>query len=210
VTATPDADVAHLVESSHAEVRALLPTLPPGLEVELVVDASSRLVIPGLGVGGIAMSLQKVTVIFDPTFAGDREGQLHRLRAAVYHECFHAAHGFTVAAVDFRTLLPLHDAVCEGAATVFERERAGSDPPWGRYLDEATMLGWLGELAALSVPYDMQRWKFWDAVTRRQWIVYRAGTFAVDRALARHTEVRIEQVASMTPDEILELAELGL
>lgn len=210
MSATPDADVARLVESSHAEVRALLSTLPLDLEVELLVDASSRLVIPGYGVGGISMSLQKVTVVFDPAFAGDRDEQLQRLRAAVYHECFHAAHGFTVAGVDFRSLLPLHDAVSEGAATVFERERAGSDPPWGQYLDEATMLGWLGELAALSVPYDMKRWKFWDAVTERRWIVYRAGTFAVDRALARHSGVSIEQVASLTPDEILELAELGL
>jgi hypothetical protein len=205
----PDAHVARLVESSHAEVRALLPTLPLGLEVELV-GASSGLVIPGLGIGGFAVSRAKVVVAFDPDFDGDRQEQLERLRAAVFHECFHAAHGFTGADIRLEALQPLHDAACEGAATVFERERAGSDPQWGRYLDETTMLAWVDELAALSVPYDVRGWKYWHAPTGRQWIVYRTGAFLVDRALARHTDVVVEQLASLTPDEILELTELGL
>lgn len=173
---------------------------------ELTVDPSSRLLVPGYGVGGFAVAADRVTIAFDPAFAGSRDEQLRRLRGCVFHECFHVAHGFTASGFRGRSVSALHNAVYEGAATAFERERAGSEPPWGEYFDDETMLRWVGELARLPLAYDQFRWKFWDADTKRAWIVYRAGTFVVDRALRRNDGLALEGLAARGPDEILQLS----
>jgi hypothetical protein len=92
---------------------------------------------------------------------------------------------------------------------VFERDRAGSDPPWGMYFDAETMTRWASELAALPLDYDERRWKFWDEETKRSWIVYRTGTYLVDRALARNPALAVEEFALLGPDEILALGGLA-
>lgn len=173
---------------------------------ELTVDPGSRLLVPGYGVGGFAAAADRVAIAFDPAFAGSRDEQLRRLRGCVFHECFHVAHGFTASGLRGRSVSALHNAVYEGAATAFERERAGSEPPWGEYFDDETMLRWVGELAGLPLAYDQFRWKFWDAETKRAWIVYRAGTFVVDRALGRNDGLALEGLAAYGPDEILQLS----
>lgn len=207
VRADEIAELDELVCGYLAEARVLLPALGP-LAVHVEVDPASRLLIPEHGVGGVTASADLIVVGVDPTAEVERGVLLRRLRGAVFHECFHIVHLFVPGRFRDRTPTALETAVYEGAATVFERDRAGSEPPWGVYYREATMLGWAAELAALPPGYDEQRWKYWDAERKQSWIVYRVGTFLVDRALARHPELAIEDLAARSPDEILALAEL--
>lgn len=200
-------ELDELVRGYAAEARALLPALG-SLSIRLDLDPTSPVLVPGHGVGGLAQSPDRILVAFDPTAQLERDEHLGRLRGAVFHESFHVAHGFVASRLRRRPATALQAAVYEGAATVFERDRAGSDPPWGAYYRETTMLAWAAELAALPLDYDETRWKFWDAERKRSWIVYRVGAFLVDRALARRPELAVEQLPALTPDEILELAEI--
>jgi hypothetical protein len=207
VTAEEIAALADLVRGYAAEARRLLPGLGE-VAVQLEVDPASRLLIPSHGVGGVTASADEIVVAFDPTAAIERDEQLRRLRGAVFHESFHVVHLFLSGRFRDRAPTALESAVSEGAATVFERDRAGSGPPWGAYYGEETMLDWAAELAALPPSYDEVRWKFWDDERKQSWILYRVGTFLVDRALARHPELAIEDLAARSPDGILRLAEL--
>jgi hypothetical protein len=190
------------------EARELLPGLGEGVRVRLELDPSSRLLIPDHGVGGFAATPELIVVAFDPTAGVERAEHLRRLRGAVYHESFHVANGFVASAFRGRELSALHNAAYEGAATVFERDRAGSKPPWGVYFDDETMSGWAAELAALPLDYEEFRWKFWDEERKQSWIVYRVGTYLVDRALRRNPDVAIEDLAARAPADVLSLAGL--
>lgn len=203
------AELGELVLGYAAEARALLPGLPGGVVTRLDLDPTSRLLIPNHGVGGLAAAPDRILLAFDSTAEVERGEHLRRLRGAVFHESFHVAHGFVASRFRGRTPSALHSAVYEGAATVFERDRAGSDPPWGMYFDDETMTRWAAELAALPLEYDERRWKFWDDERKQSWIVYRTGTYLVDRALAHHPALAIEELAPLGPDEILALAELA-
>jgi hypothetical protein len=205
-----EAELRELVDGFAAEARALLPDIPDDAVFDVELDPGSRLLVPGYGVGGFAASPVHARIAFDPTVELEPAEHLRRLRGAVFHESFHLAQGFVGSTAASTRPSALDDAIYEGGATVFERERAGSEPPWGVYLDAETMLGWAAELAALPPDYDVRRWKFWDAVSERSWIVYRTGTFLVDRALAAGDGRRIEELAACSPAEILELAGVRL
>jgi uncharacterized protein YjaZ len=207
VKADETAELGDLVRGYLAEARVLLPALG-AVTVHVEVDPASRLLIPEHGVGGVTASADRIVVAVDPTADVDRGVLLRRLRGAVFHECFHIVHLFVPSRLRDRTPTALETAVYEGAATVFERDRAGSEPPWGLVYSEATMLDWAAEVAALPPAYDEQRWKYWDTERKQSWIVYRVGTFLVDRALARHPELAIEDLAARSANEILSLAEL--
>jgi uncharacterized protein YjaZ len=164
---------------------------------------------PGYGVGGYAESSACVRLVLDPSVELEPEVRRRRLHAAVLHESFHLVQGFTVAAYRGRVRpSALEHAVYEGCATVFERERARNEPPWGALEDDETMRAWTAEVAALGADYDWRRWKFFDPETRRPWILYRVGTFVVDTALAR-TGLQIEALAGRTAGEIAGAAGVG-
>ena len=197
-------DVAAHIEAAYSEVCSLLPALPTDIRFEL----EPSVIVPGWGVGGFCLASDRILIGVDASL--DEAFLASRLRAAVFHECFHVAQGHTFERVGATALEPLHVAVWEGCATVFERDRAASDSPWAQYLDDATMLAWAHELAALP-PQNvakLTRWLFWDPVTQRQHVIYRTGTFLVDRVLA-DAGVQIEALASWSAEEILAAAALA-
>lgn len=167
----------------------------------VAVDAASRLLVPDYGVGGFADAGGRILLAVDPTLDLPPEELLRRLHGAVLHESMHVVQGFTKEAWEGKPLPALDHAVYEGCATVFERERAGTDPPWGHYVRDQTMLAWAGELAALPLDYDWAEWKFWHPEKRQPWILYRTGTFVVDRALAA-AGLEIEDLAALSAAEI--------
>jgi hypothetical protein len=67
------------------------------------------------------------------------------------------------------------------------------------------MDAWVEEIAELPLDFDRQRWRFFDPATGRRWILYRAGTYLVDRVLGRDPSLRVEQLADLTAAEILAL-----
>jgi hypothetical protein len=189
-------DVAAFVEAAYDEARALLPAVPEGVAFD--VDERA-IVIPGWGVGGYALTGKRVLIGHDGSIRG--EVLERRLRGIVFHECVHLAQGFTADVWLPGPIAALDYAVYEGCATVFERDRAGDEPPWSSYLDEATMLAWAHELADLPPSDDLERWLFWDPLTRRESMIYRTGVFIVDRVLERTGE-SIESILDWTPEQI--------
>lgn len=67
----------------------------------------------------------------------------------------------------------------EGLATAFERDFAGTSPPWGSYGADAS--SWVEELLTLPLDPDTSAWMVRHPDGRR-WIGYKAGTFLADRA----------------------------
>ena len=189
-------DVAAFVEAAYDEARALLPAVPEGVRFD--VDERA-IVIPGWGVGGYALTGKRVLIGYEESI-GEELLRL-RLRGVVFHECVHLAQGFTADEWLPAPIAALDYAIYEGCATVFERDRAGDEPPWGSYLDEATMLAWAHELAELPPSDDLERWLFYDPATGRQSMIYRTGAFIIDRALARSGE-SIESILDWTPEQI--------
>jgi uncharacterized protein YjaZ len=147
-----------------------------------------------------------VKIFLDPTVELEAAERTRRLHGAVLHEAMHVVQRFTMWEYRDRTPPPaLEHAVFEGCATVFERERAGTAPPWARVEDDETMQAWTAEVAALGTDFDWRRWKFYDPDTGRDLVLYRVGTFVVDRALAA-TGAEIESLAERAVTEIAALA----
>lgn len=157
---------------------ALRDLLPALTDQVLLTVSSGRRVIPETGCVGSAQNLDEVHVIIDP----DRLESVveHHFKAVLFHEFHHLVRGW----VTTREALPsyLEAAICEGLATAFERDFAGSSPPWGAYPHD--VMSWVEEIAVLDNTAPYEQWMFQHPDGRR-WIGYRAGTFIVDEATNR-------------------------
>ena len=92
--------------------------------------------------------------------------------------------------------------ISEGMATAFQRDFAGSDPPFEEYPSDVS--SWVEELMALGPGARYDHWMF-DHPDGRQWIGYRAGTYLVDLAIRKSGRSAAELVATPT-DEIISIA----
>jgi hypothetical protein len=200
------AEVIEKAQSLYAKVRKILPVAPDHVEFEF--DSENRYLIAETGTGGFAAEANKIIISYDPKFA-DKKRQEEDLIATVFHEGFHLAQGYNGERFNQdNPLSALDEAIYEGAATVFERERTGNNPPWGKYLDDETMQKWVVELSRLPLKYDWRKWKFLNPKTNERWIMYRTGAYIVDRALKFNKSLKIEDLVHKTPAEIIRLAEL--
>ncbi len=178
------------------EVRELLPQVPE--DVEVVFD--NQYLIDLTGTGGFALDENKIALAFSATFE-DKETQFKNLRGSFYHECFHLVQGWTGGEAGGE-IPAIEDALMEGAATVFERDRTQSSPPWADYSDIGNIDHVAEEVESLGVDYDWRKWKFYDSETNTRWILYKIGTYLVDKALANKA-LSIEDIATMDAVEIL-------
>lgn len=193
------------IRSWDAELRKLLPKLPDKIDIEF----DNSLLISATGTGGFAVAKDKIYLAFDPNFSGDKDLQLENLKGSYFHEAYHLVQGFT--GEDTSIPIPaISNAILEGAATVFERDRTKSDPLWGKYEDSVTMNLWTQEIVGLGQPYDWRKYKFYDSDTGRRWIMYKVGTYIVDEALDQNPQLKIEDLATLEPAAILKLARIDL
>ena len=186
------------------EIRSLLPTLPEDVTIHWF--SGGPLLILAEGVGGFAYDLDSITLVYDPEFP-DKEKQLQYLKGKDYHESFHLVQGY-VGSADHSALLPIGGAIYEGAATVFERERAGTDPSYGQYPDEDVVNEWIKEIKTLTPDYDRKAWEGFHPEKKQAHILYKAGTYIVDEALKNSPDLTIESLATMGWEEILERSKL--
>lgn len=186
------------------ELHELLPEIPQGLTIEW----NNRWLIPETGTGGATLTKHKIELAFDPTYDGDKEDQIVDLKGSHFHEAFHTVQGWTFEDTAGKEISAIDSAIYEGAATVFERDRANAKPLWGQKGDDETMLKWLEEVRNLPKGYDYRKYKFFDPDTGRRWILYRVGTFIIDQALGNNPDIAIEDLAAKSLDEILALAKL--
>jgi len=186
------------------ELYGLLPSVPENLEI----DWDNRWLISNTGTGGATLTTHKIALAFDPKFEGDKAQQLADLKGSYYHEAFHTVQGWTFEDTREKEISAIEQAIFEGAATVFERERAGTKPLWGVADDKDAIRKWLEEIRQLPLDYDFRKYKFYDPETGRRWILYRVGTYIVDQALRNNPKLRIEDIATKEPEEILRLSML--
>jgi len=191
--------VQEVCQATEPELRALLPALPP--RVELLVTAGPR-VIPETGETGSAVTPRLVVWAVDPKRPEGVESIVRsRLRHTLFHEFHHLVRGW----VFYGSEPPesfMHGVVCEGLATAFERDAAGSNPPWGEYAEDVE--SWVTELLSLPPSASYNDWMFRHPDGRR-WIGYRAGTFIADRAI-QSSGLSAAKLAQTPTDEILRIA----
>ncbi len=186
-----------------AEARSFLPGLPE--DMSFVWDIN--LIIPGNGSGGTLLEPTILGIGYDPDFK-DKNLLTKNLRATILHECFHSVQGWSD---KNSTLIPetlLEDGVLEGAATVFERDKGGTSPLWSMYEGDKTMQKWLKEI--LDQKYNPNSdqynvYKFGE-INGTKWMLYKLGTWIIDKVLARNSNLRIEDLANKNPKELLVLA----
>lgn len=193
------AAVQGVCEATERELRALLPALPP--RVELHVVAGTR-VIPETGETGGAVTPCLVVWAIDPTRPEGVESIVRsRLRPTLFHEFHHLVRGWVMYGGEPPESF-MHGVVCEGLATAFERDAAGSRPPWGEYPDDVE--SWVTELLSLPLSASYEDWMFQHPDGRR-WIGYRAGTFIADRAI-QSSGLSAAALAQTPTEDILRMA----
>lgn len=188
----------------NGEVRDLLPALPDDINVHWF--SGGPLLINNIGVGGFAYDQDSITLVYDPDFS-DKEKQLQHLKGMYYHESFHLVQGY-VGSADHSALPLIGNAIYEGAATVFERERAGTDPSYGQYPDVDIVNEWIQEIKTLPLDYDWKARNRFRSEKKQAHILYKAGTYIVDEALNNSPDLTIESLATMGWEEILERSKL--
>ena len=193
--------IVEIAGATEAEVRESLPLLPP--EIRLTVSVGTG-VVPETGETGLAPQPGYVSWTVDPS---QPEGIVAiartHLRSTLFHELHHLARGYVVRGGEPRTSF-MDAVVSEGMATAFQRDFAGTAPPWGDYPDDVT--AWVDELLALpmSAYGSYQQWMFQHPDGRR-WIGYRVGTYIVDQAMLASGLSSADLVLTRTED-VLSLA----
>jgi len=185
------------------EARQLLPDLPDNITFVW----RNNLIIPGNGTGGTLLEPSLLGIGYDPNFK-NKELLARNLRSTVLHECFHAVQGWSDEKPKLKPETLLEDGVLEGAATVFEREFGQTNPPWSQYENDKTMLLWFEEIKDLELDLNniiYNDYKFGE-IDGHKWMLYKLGTWVVDRALKLNPDLSIADFAGKDPKEIIELA----
>lgn len=185
------------------EVRKLLPNLPKKIKIYF----SDYGILEGTGLGGFAYSKDIITISLDPDFP-DKDTQRSDIKPTIFHEAFHLSQNFTAQAGPFSAI---QNTIYEGMATVFEREHAGSLPPYGDYrgIPDKKIKQWLEELRNIDAEeFDQEeiysKWKFYHPEHQERWIAYRAGTWLVDQVLAHH-HLKILDLRPKKASDVLDL-----
>ncbi len=194
-SASEKAAVRQTAERAFQEVKRHLPRVPDS--IVLLVRAGSD-VIDATGEAAFVVPPNHVQWTIDP---GRKEGVLGivstQLRPTLFHELLHLARATVV------TNETLMDSVIdEGLATVFERDVAGSNVPWGTYPSE--VVAWVKELKAQHSSANRSKWLIAHPDGRR-WIGLRAGTYLVDQAIAKSGR-SVQELAILSTAEVLRLA----
>jgi len=193
------------IESWKPELYSLL----PGLSEEIEIQWDNSWGIKEAGTGGACLTRNEIAMAFDPDFEGDKDEQLINLKGTYFHEAVHTMQGWTFGEdALYKNPSAIEGAVCEGVATVFEKQRAHTAPLWGESDDEETLQQWLEELKQLPPDFDHDKYYFYDPDTDRRWIIYKVGTYIAEKALSNNPELQIEDLVTRKPSEILVLSGL--
>jgi len=129
-TASERRAIERVARRTATEVRKILPAL--ATDLVLRVEAGTK-VIPETGETGSAGAANVVTWTVNPNDPRGVRGIVDtQLRATLAHEFHHLVRESTVVS-ESRRLIDF--VVSEGLATAFERDFAGTKPPWGAYPD---------------------------------------------------------------------------
>ena len=192
------------VHDAYSDTAALLENLPSDLTIKFTDNGAEDT----SGVGGFAESPQQLNIAVAKNFS-DSATQLGNLRAVVFHELFHINQGFTLAQSPFTAL---HAAIYEGCAVKFEREYGGGEAAYADYSQhsEEELLSWYRQLDAVGVKYfedsdTWQKWAFYNPELDQKWLVYKVGTWVVDRILDQNN-LNVLELQDKAAGDILKLS----
>jgi len=157
------------------------------------------------GVTGQAYAPGKVQIEFSSVFPGGISAAAQKaLTSTVFHEFHHLDRGWTIQENKFGPGIPIA-AVNEGLAAVFSEEYTGEyfEAAYA-YPDDADK--WLEEILALPRNADYSTWMMGVHPDGRNSIGYRVGRYIVHQASA-HSGKSVLELSSLTPEEILRLAQ---
>lgn len=191
-----------IINKSYDEVRELLPKLPKKIQIYFTNSG----IVKELGVGGYAYSNKVISIALDPSFK-DKETQKSELRSMIFHESLHIYQNYTGTGISYT---PLEGAVYEGMATVFEKVYAGKLQPYGNYSSNSgtQLQDWSNQLGNFNEEefnsddnYD--KWKFYHPELKERWIVYKVGTWMIDKIL-ENNNLDILDLKDKTAREIID------
>jgi uncharacterized protein YjaZ len=179
---TFESSFTQTIDDAYKDVQKLLDNIPEVLQVKFTDNGGSDIT----GVGGFAFSHSQINLAVLEDFI-DREAQIANLRSTVFHESFHIQQGFTYSDSPFTAL---DAAVYEGSAIAFERDYAQNDAAYGDYsaYTYEQLQGWLNEIKSVGTRYfedeeTWHKWAFYHPDYDQRWIVYKVGSWLVDRIL---------------------------
>lgn len=191
--------ITEVIGDAETEAKALLPKLSTNLS--LTVKAGKE-VIPEKGEVGRALGVDSIEVVIDPHHKRpileiiDTE-----FRRMFFHEAHHTVR---MATSKFKESL-VSDAIFEGLGTVFERDFAGGEQPWGQY-DNSVIHDWALELLSLDDNSINRRDWFFDHPDGRRWIAYRVGTYIVDQAIKNNPGMTATTLVDVSSKDILAMS----
>jgi hypothetical protein len=165
--------IERIAEQVFRDARERLPGLPRTLTLVVAVGHD---VIPETGESATNLPPERILWTLDPDRAPPSRTFEAWLRGTMLHELHHLARSARIQDASL-----LDNTVTEGMATVFERDEAHVEVPWGRYPPEVAR--WLDELLAQPPNASREAWLFRHPDGRR-WIAFKVGTWLVDRAIA--------------------------
>ena len=158
--------IEDIAQSTFAELRSVLADVPANIQLTVRPGAD---VIEETGETGSAMTPDGIMWTIDPQRLGGVEAVARKwLRASLFHEVHHLVRAASQPA---NTLI--ERALQEGMATVFERDFAGADAPWGKYPENVGQ--WADELRQLPPDASIQQWLYTHPDGRR-WIGIKVGS----------------------------------
>lgn len=183
------------------EVRELLPELPETIHIYF----SDFNIMAENGIGGFAYSHDTITISIDPDFA-DKERQRSELRPTVFHEAFHVYQKYTGESGPFSAI---DNALYEGMATVFERQYCDVWESYGDYRQtpDKVLQQWLKAIQQLSLDEfikSYRAWKFYHPKLKERWIIYKVGTWLVDKVLKKYN-LKIHDLSTKTAAQVLDM-----
>jgi hypothetical protein len=190
--------VTTVAEAAALEVRSRLPQLPRELVLRVQAGKSFE-VDERTGDNTAVLGIDAILWTVDPAHRGGVLGvALLELRTSLFHEWHHMVRDAALAPSSM-----LDRAVREGLALAFERDCAHNLNPRGLYTAEAAQ--WVEELRHVPADLTVDEWTERNARGRR-WVVARAGTYVVDRALRASNKTASQLVTTPTAT-ILRLAQ---
>ena len=189
-SATERRSIARIAAAATLEARRHLPALAPQITLQV---QSGQDVIPELGATGAAISPDWIRWTVDPHNAqGVVKIAESHLRSALFHEFHHLVRGTTLSPHSL-----MDHVVTEGLATAFERDFAGTSPPWGQYPGDVSK--WVDELLQQPANADRTEWLIQHPDGRR-WIGMRSGTYLADRAMKALNRTSADLVSTPTAE----------
>ena len=190
-----------LVNEAYEQAKALLGNLPEDVDIVFTDQGASEL----MGVGGFAESADQINLCIQKGFR-NRELQWRNLYGTVMHESFHLQQGFTFDKAPFTAL---ESSIYEGCAVVFEREYSESSVEYADYSrnTDEQLQGWADEIESVGTRYfedteTWERWAFYHPEYDQQWIIYKVGSWMVDRVL-RENQLQILDLQNSSAQQIL-------